>query len=136
MRGFALVMLLASACAREHKPAPASDLVVEGHAEKTATGLTLTLSARPPDLGMDDVTYPRVDTLGLVVRANGARVQPTAEHFRGTLDGGDVIVTLPAIAGASRLTLEGSVVVRNVDGAELDRAPVPATVEIEDRYRP
>lgn len=136
MRRFVVVMLLASACARDRKPAPASDLVVEGHAERSATGLTLTLSAGPPDLGMDDITYTRVDTLGLVVRANGSRVLPTGERFEGTLNGGDLIVTLPAVAGASRLTLEGSIVVRNVDGSELDRAPVPATVEIKDRYRP
>jgi len=79
---------------------------------------------------MDDITYSRVETVGLVVRANGSRVLPTGERFQGTLNGGDVIVTLPAIAGASRLTLEGSVVVRNVDGSELERAQVPAAVEI------
>lgn len=125
-------VLAASACCRGDKPAPAptSDLVVQAHAEKTATGLTLTLSAGPPDLGMDDITYARAETLGLVVRANGSRVQPTGETFHGTLNGGEVLVTLPAIPGASKLTIEGSLVVRNVDGTELERAPVPATVEI------
>lgn len=100
--------------------------MVFGDAEKTAPDLTLTLSVGPPDLLMDDITYTRAET----GRANGSRVQPTDERFEGTLNGGDVIVTLPALPGVSKLTLEGSVVIRNVDGTELERAPVPATVEI------
>jgi len=130
VRRFVVITLLASACGRDHKPAPASDLVVEGDAEKTATGLTLTLSARPQDFVMDDITYTRVETVNLVVRANGARVQPTNERCQGTLNGGDVIITFPAIPGATRLMLEGSVVVRNDDGSELERGLVPETVEI------
>lgn len=122
----------AASCGRGDKPAPAaaSDLVVQGHAERTTTGLTLTLSAGPPNVGMDDITYAHAEIISLVVRANGTRIQPTGERFQGTLNGGDVIVTLPAITGASELTLEGEVVVRNVDGSELERAPVPATVKI------
>lgn len=132
MRRFVVLMLLASACGCGDKPAsaPASHLKVEGHVEKTATGLTLTLSAGPPDLVMDDITYTRVEAAGLVVRANGSRVQPTNERCQGTLNGGDVIITLPAIPGATRLMLEGNVVVRNDDGSELERGPVPLTVEI------
>lgn len=122
-----------SACGRGDKPSPRSrDLVIEGDAKRGTTDLTLTLSARPQDFVMDDITYTRLETVDLVVRANGARVQPKNERCEGTSNGGDVIITLPAIPGATRLSLEGSVVVRDEDGSELERGPVPATVEIAE----
>lgn len=81
---------------------------------------------------MDTVSWPAGGVDGLAIHTpEGLPLLPDETTFMPTLDGGRVVVRVPAgLFPPARLSLSGELVGRNLDGSVFERLPLPAHADV------